>query len=267
MRILHFSDPHAGGPAEGLRAYFDKRIVGVFNYHFRRRFKFRLEKLQKLVEWTLEHPVDAVVCTGDLTSTGQPGEFAIIRELLAPLVESGMPLLYTPGNHDCYVRRPDCVNAVNAMTQYLSRGSYKLADMPFVSSIGDCDFIMLNTSFPSNLLCSWGRVRRADLARVEAFCATPKLRPRILVNHFPLIEPHPWLRLRHRLLRQKALLKLVENGAIDLSLAGHVHHPHLRVDGFGHGECVAGSISANSQAMLIVSEPRDGRFRFEPLTF
>ncbi len=267
MRILHFSDPHAGGPAESLRAYFDKRIVGVFNYHFRRRFKFRLEKLERMVEWVLAHPVDAVVCTGDLTSTGQPGEFDRIGGLLAPLVESGMPILYVPGNHDCYVKRPECVGAVNAMVKYLSRGAYELADMPFVRNVGDCDFIMLNTSFPSNILCSWGRVRRADLAKVAQFCAEPKARQRILVNHFPLVEEHPWLRLRHRMLGQKALWKLVENGSIDLSLAGHVHRPHLRVDGAGHGECVAGSISANSRAVLITSEPREGRFRFESLTF
>ena len=34
MKIIHFSDPHAGGGAETWRAYFDKRWVGVFNYRF-----------------------------------------------------------------------------------------------------------------------------------------------------------------------------------------------------------------------------------------
>ena len=39
VKIIHFSDPHAGGPAEDWMAYFDKRWVGVFNYRFRRRFR------------------------------------------------------------------------------------------------------------------------------------------------------------------------------------------------------------------------------------
>ena len=39
MKIVHFSDPHAGGSAEDWMAYVDKRWVGVFNYRFRRRFR------------------------------------------------------------------------------------------------------------------------------------------------------------------------------------------------------------------------------------
>ena len=39
MKIIHFSDPHAGGPAEDWLAYVDKRWVGVFNYRFRRQFR------------------------------------------------------------------------------------------------------------------------------------------------------------------------------------------------------------------------------------
>ena len=44
MKILHFSDPHAGGPAEDWMAYIDKRWVGVFNYRFRRQFRHDLTK-------------------------------------------------------------------------------------------------------------------------------------------------------------------------------------------------------------------------------
>ena len=50
MKIVHLSDPHAGGPAEDWMAYFDKRWVGVFNYRFRRRFKHDLSKLERAVE-------------------------------------------------------------------------------------------------------------------------------------------------------------------------------------------------------------------------
>ena len=50
MKILHFSDPHAGGPAEDWMAYIDKRWVGVFNYRFRRQFRHDLTKLARAVE-------------------------------------------------------------------------------------------------------------------------------------------------------------------------------------------------------------------------
>lgn len=47
MKIIHFSDPHAGGPAEDWLAYVDKRWVGVFNYRFRRQFRHDMSKLKK----------------------------------------------------------------------------------------------------------------------------------------------------------------------------------------------------------------------------
>ena len=82
MKIIHFSDPHAGGPAEDWMAYFDKRWVGVFNYRFRRRFKHDLSKLASAVDYICDVRPDVAVCTGDLTSTGQPGEFAKVFEVL-----------------------------------------------------------------------------------------------------------------------------------------------------------------------------------------
>ena len=101
MKILHFSDPHAGGPAEDWMAYIDKRWVGVFNYRFRRQFRHDLTKLARAVEYILDAKPDLAVCTGDLTSSGQPGEFEKVRPILAPLRDSEIPLLYLPGNHDC----------------------------------------------------------------------------------------------------------------------------------------------------------------------
>jgi 3',5'-cyclic AMP phosphodiesterase CpdA len=40
---------------------------------------------------------DAVIVTGDLVDYGRPDEYALLRELLAPLT---MPLYLLPGNHD-----------------------------------------------------------------------------------------------------------------------------------------------------------------------
>ncbi|MDD3119516.1 MAG: hypothetical protein PHQ27_10075, partial [Victivallales bacterium] len=66
MRIIHFSDIHAGGPAEDLLAYVDKRWVGVFNYTFRRKFQHDPSRLEQAVTFILDRPPDLVVCTGDL---------------------------------------------------------------------------------------------------------------------------------------------------------------------------------------------------------
>ena len=60
-------------------------------------------RLQKVVNYILEVKPDVAVCTGDLTSTGQPGEFAKVISILKPLLDSKIPVLYVPGNHDYYV--------------------------------------------------------------------------------------------------------------------------------------------------------------------
>lgn len=263
MRIVHFSDPHAGGAAEDWLAYFDKRWVGVFNYRFRRRFRHDLGLLERAVAKTLELRPDAVVCTGDLTSSGQPGEFARVLELLKPLRESGIPFFYMPGNHDCYVKRPKCVRAVRETAAALNPPGCGLEDMPLMRTAGSIDFILLNTSRPSNLLCSWGFVSRADSERVTRLCAEKKVRPRILLSHYPMLEDHPVLRFRHRLYGQGGIVRLMKEGAIDLVLCGHVHRPYRRVDETGRGENCAGSVTANGSMTLIEYSEESGTFRFE----
>ncbi|MBP3394963.1 MAG: metallophosphoesterase [Lentisphaeria bacterium] len=265
MKIIHFSDPHAGGGAEDFMAYFDKRWVGVFNYRFRRRFRHDLKKLELAVEYILDTRPDAVVCTGDLTSTGQPGEFAKVRPILEPLRNSGIPFIYTPGNHDCYVRRPQCVRAVNEMVEFLSGGNYGFGDMPFTRRYGNCEFIVFNTSRPSNLLCSWGFVKREDVRFIESVCEKPKHCPRILVNHYPLEEDFPLLRIRHRLFGQKRIKQLLEEKKIDLALCGHVHKPTLRVDADGRGECIAGSVTRNGTMVAIDYDPLADHFKYETI--
>ena len=265
MKIVHFSDPHAGGSAEDWMAYFDKRWVGVFNYRFRRRFRHDLSLLTKAVDYILSVKPDVAVCTGDLTSTGQPGEFERTLAILEPLVKSQIPLIYLPGNHDCYVKRPKCVAAMKNAVSYLNGEAYGFDSLPQVRQVGDVDFLMLNTSRPSNLLCSWGFVSNEDDLWIEKVCKSEKVRPRILVTHYPMFEDHPVLRMRHRLFGQKNILKFMQENKIDLSLCGHVHKPYCRVDASGRGENCAGSVTRNGVLSCIEYDPVSGEFEFESI--
>lgn len=252
MKIVHFSDPHGGGPAEEWRAYFDKRWVGVFNYRFRRRFRHDLSKLQKAVEYILNTAPDVAVCTGDLTSAGQPGEFSRVCEILQPLRDSNIPLIYLPGNHDCYVKRPNCVAAMKEAVKYLSRDSYRFEDLPLTVRYGNAEFILVNTSRPSNLLCSWGFLAKKDSSYIEKICKTPHETPRILVAHYPMTDDHPVLRIRHRLFGQKRVQELMSAKEIDLVLCGHIHRPYLKIDDTGRGECCSGSVTRNGTIREII---------------
>ena len=251
MKIIHFSDPHGGGPAEDWMAYIDKRWVGVFNYRFRRRFQHDLSKLEKAVEYILDTKPDLAVCTGDLTSSGQPGEFSRVREILKPLVNSQTPLVYTPGNHDCYVNRSWCVKAMKDTVHEVNQQRFAFDEMPCRLELGGAEVLMLNTSRPSNLLCSWGFVSRKDSRKVCEFCEAPKKLPRILVTHYPLIEDNKGLRIRHALFGQGKLVKLVKDKKIDLVLCGHVHKHFLKVDENGFGQCCSGSVTRNGNMIEI----------------
>lgn len=265
MKIVHFSDPHAGGPAEDLLAYIDKRWVGVFNYNFRRKFRHDMTKLENAVRYILDTKPDVAVCTGDLTSTGQPGEFELVRPILRPLRDSSIPLIYLPGNHDCYVKRPKCVKAVNEMVEYLTRGDYRFGDLPVVREYAGVEFLLLNCSRPSNLLCSWGFVDPRDTEYIVRECGAPRKGPRILVSHYPMIEHHPILRVRHRLFGQQRLLELLRSHQLDLSLCGHVHKPYLEVDDSGRGECCAGSVTRNGSMVEIDYSESENRFHYRTI--
>ena len=261
MKIVHFSDPHAGGGAEDWRAYLDKRWVGIFNYRFRRRFRHDLGRLSRAVEYILDTRPDLAVCTGDLTISSQPGEFERVLKILRPLRDSGIPVFYTPGNHDCYVKHPKCVAAVDAAARFFSHDEYGLADYPLVRELGGVEFLLLNCSRPSNLFCSWSFMRPEEISAIERWCSAPHDRPRILVSHYPMTEDHPLLRIRHRLFGNRPILELMDKKAIDLVLCGHIHKPYLKVDADGRGECCAGSVTSNRSFFEIDVTPSKISFR------
>ena len=262
MKIVHFSDPHGGGGAEDWMAYFDKRWVGVFNYRFRRRFRHDLSKLQTAVEYILDTRPDVAVCTGDLTSAGQPGEFSRVLEILKPLRDSDIPLIYTPGNHDCYVTRPQCVKAVKDAVEYLAKGRYTFDSMPVNMVLGGIEFLIVNTSAPSNLLCSWGFLKARSRDFIMERCQDDNGLPKVLDTHYPMYEDHPQLRIRHRLFGQKPVIGLLEEQKLDLVLCGHVHKPSLRIDAQGRGECISGSVTRNGTMMEIEYGETDRKFTF-----
>ncbi len=265
VRIVHFSDPHAGGFAEDFRAFLDKRWVGVFNYTFRRRFKFDLAYLERFVSVMIANPPDVIVCTGDLTSTGQPGEFARVLRILRPLVRAKIPMIYVPGNHDYYVFHPKCNRAMERV--FTTLNSYfrlNFEALPQKRVFKDVEFLIANESMPSNLISSCGYLRQKTsdfICEMTAHNAEKKFR--VLIGHYPIIEKQPILRIRHRLFGQKHVIPLLYSGAIDLSLNGHIHSPYTRLNGRSRGEVCSGSISKNHCYAELILDSDDMSIRVQ----
>lgn len=252
MKIIHFSDPHSGSWLEDWRGIFDKRLLGVLNFNTRRRHLHKMERLAKCVEIILQEKPDIAICTGDLTSVGQPSEFDECIEILNPLIDSDIPLLYVPGNHDRYVKSKSCDSAMRAAVSKLNN-SFKLSfdDLPSVQTVKGIDFIAVNECYPTSAASSCGYIDKATREFIVQQCAKPKECPRVFVGHYPVIEPFSISRLRRRLWGQKDIVEALRKKDIDLALCGHIHHPYDDLDPSGRGETCAGSITKHGCMTLI----------------
>jgi 3',5'-cyclic AMP phosphodiesterase CpdA len=265
MKILHFSDSHAGGEADEWTAYLDKRWVGIFNYCFRRKFQHDQRFLEKAVNYIMSSDADIAVCTGDVTSTGQPSEFEKAMKLLSPLAKS-KKLIYVPGNHDFYVYSNNCVSALFNSFRFLNSDRFSLSDLPLSIRIADCDFILVNESRPTNLISSCGYMKKRDSEKITRLLEEKTDHPVILVGHYPLIEKKPLLRIRHRLWGQIDVLNLLKTGKIDLSLCGHVHKPYFIETGKkGRGELCAGSVTKTSCISEITYKKNEDSFEIKQI--
>jgi len=261
MKIIHFSDSHAGAFPDNLSAFFDKRIVGTFNYAFRRRFLHNLEFLRKAVEYILIEEPDAAVCTGDITSTGQPAEFEKAMEILSPLINHPkIRLLYIPGNHDVYVNNTRCRESLHNVFSKINGHGIEFDDLPVKVKVGDCEFILVNECRPTNIFLSTGYFPEKSTEQIVEWCNENKTAPIILLGHFPVKKHDSLLSFRHRIYRHEKVADLLNQGKIDLSLCGHTHVPFQDTDPKGRGEIGAGSITRTYDLNLINYDRESDKF-------
>ncbi len=266
MKIIHFSDSHAGAPPTGWKAFTDKRIAGTLNYLLFRKKQHNQEILRELCTRILDLKPDLVVCTGDITSTGQPKEFQTALEFLAPLIGNpSFRFLYVPGNHDKYVNDGECGEALHSAFAKINGENLNLDDMPLKIRIEDCEFILVDETTPTNIFSSCGYLDEKSSYAIEGWCHEKNGLPKILVGHFPLIDPHPILRLRKRLWGQRKIVKCLSEGLLDLCLCGHIHEPYMDVDARGRGVVCAGSVTKSHSFTMIEHSPDNGNFTFHEI--
>ncbi|WCM94538.1 phosphodiesterase [Acidovorax sp. NCPPB 2350] len=120
----------------------------------------------------MPQPPDAVVVTGDLTDFGRPGEYAHLRELLAPLAPT--PIYLLPGNHDdreqLRVGFPDHA--------YLGQGGFVQYSVP----VGGLQLIALDTVVPG---ASEGGLCEQRLDWLERELQVQRERPVVIAMHHP----------------------------------------------------------------------------------
>ena len=205
---------------------------------------------------------DLVIFTGDTVSTSAPREFETALKQLRPLVDSGIPILFSPGNHDRYVRARACREAFERFRAELTRTCPM--EYPGLYETPELRFAVIDCARPFNPVLSCGMMtpETADFLEREASKVDP--RPLVCVGHFPLLGNDDWRAFRHCLLGGRRATDLLNAGKIALSVAGHIHVPCRHLDARGHGELVVGSLTKKDILREITFE--NGVFTVRDLT-
>ena len=239
-KIVLFSDIHEHA-VFSPRALLDKRLFGLMNSTFCRHGSYRMERTDAAVRAIVNDlKPDVVVFAGDAVSTSDPREFDSALNRLRPLIDSGVPILFSPGNHDRYVRDRACREAFERFRSELTK--HCPMTLPGMYEMPDLRFAVIDCARPFSPVLSCGQMSPETASFLESEAAKSDPRPLVCVGHFPL-RGNSLLEFRHRLIGGARATALLENGSIALSLVGHVHLPSQSLDARGRGEIVAGSLT------------------------
>jgi Icc protein len=198
---------------------------------------------------SLKQPPDAVAVTGDLTDRGLPEEYALLRELLAPI---RAPVYLIPGNHD----RRDALRAAFPDHAYLRQSE---EFVQYAIDVHPLRIVALDTLVEGESggdLCAT-RVAWLDEALAEA----PAAPTAVLMHHPPFTTFVGHMDAYG--LRDPAPLAAVisRHPQVQAILCGHVHRPI--VTRFA-GTVASTAPSVAHQVALDLAVDAPSRFVMEP---
>ncbi len=198
----------------------------------------------------LDPQPDIVLATGDLVERGSAAEYAVLREILAPLKA---PLLVVPGNHDA--------RATLKAAFPRAGGDLVAEDGFFQYAIDDYPvrLVAVDTSEPKK---PWGTFCDARAAWLEATLAAGGAKPTLIFQHHPPfatgIGHMDKMALRDDG-RLAAIVKRYPN--VERVVCGHVHRAiQARFAGTIASICP----STAHQIALDLREDAAGGYTFEP---
>ena len=244
--LMHISDLHFHRLPRQPGRYLSKRALGAFNLVMQRRRLFPLERAQRLVERLLALEWQHLLITGDLTQLGTPEEFALAREVLAPLLARGTErVTVIPGNHDRYVREPPGAGAFEAaFGEFATDGwlrTRRLSERWWLAA--------WDSARPAPWYSAAGRVHPETLIATEAWLASLPFGARVIVaNHYPAFFPRPHRYLpSHDLSNNRAVTKWLLRQPVRLYLHGHIHHNWVHTVTGDHGELTLVNSASSTQ--------------------
>jgi len=173
------------------------------------------EMLRACIAHMLAQPQcpDVVVFTGDLVDFGRPEEYAVLRELIAPLT---MPVYLIPGNHDERTALREAFPAHSYLRQTSEFVNYAIEDHP-VRIIG------LDTTVPGE---SGGFACPERMAWLDAKLAEQPDKATVVLMHHPPFHTFIGHMDRQGLEGSDALAAVIrKHPQVERLLCGHLHRP------------------------------------------
>ncbi|BBU22540.1 phosphodiesterase [Mycobacterium xenopi] len=171
----------------------------------------RLSELLLRLEASQTRP-DALIFTGDLADTGQPGAYRKLRELVEPLADRlGAQVIWVMGNHDNRA----------SLREHLLRETPTMAPMDRVYDIAGLRVIVLDTSVPGH---HHGQVAADQLQWLADQLAEPAPFGTMLAMHHPPVPCVQDLAVMVELRDQAALADVLRGSDVRSILAGHLHY-------------------------------------------
>lgn len=221
FRIVHVSDIHFWRFPANPFDLLNKRFVGVAALALGRARRFRLDRVQLLVEKVASLRADHVLITGDLTTTALDSEYRAARRTLEPWLRPGAASVI-PGNHDRYTT--ESLRA-RRFEEYFGEFAPR-ADFPWLRRLGDgVGILALDPCRPA--LTAHGELPERQLSEASSLLEAPAQRPERLVVacHYPVEAPAEYAKaLGVKPLRNAARVRAWLAGiGRHLYCCGHVH--------------------------------------------
>ncbi len=207
--------------------------------------------LERCIAHILKQPQqpDVVVMTGDLVDGGKPQEYALLREIIAPLA---MPVYLIPGNHD----EREALRAAFPDHAYLNQFP------PFIQySIEEhaLRIVAIDTVIPGQ---GGGELCAQRLEWLALTLATAPQRPTLLLMHHPPFATHIAFMDDIGLAAAEPLAEIVaKHPQIERVLCGHLHRP-IQARFAGTLACTAPSTA--HQITLDFARDAPATFTLEP---
>jgi 3',5'-cyclic AMP phosphodiesterase CpdA len=220
-RVAHIADIHFWRVVRNPFRMLNKRFLGNLTVAFRRSKEFAMENAEAFADAVAATGVNAVVLTGDFTSTSLPEEFETAARFVLGLRDRGLQTHVLQGNHDVYTfeaRRAKRFEKIFA--DLIPKEGYPaLRFLP-----GGAPLLLVPTVCPRVISAS-GIVTKRDVDKVSSLLREcgPKA---IVAAHYPVLhKTSGYESNRCRRLENADLLRnaLIESDKRILYICGHVH--------------------------------------------